>query len=50
MKYNTYFANVILTNGKGKVMEVVAVSEEAAVADIMESMVGVETVQIAKLR
>jgi len=50
MKYNTYFANVILINGKGKIMEIVAISEESAVADIMEAMTGVESVQIAKLR
>lgn len=51
-KYNLYFVNICFANGKGKVMEIVAIDEDAAKADIMETYgnTGINEIQIGKLR
>jgi hypothetical protein len=51
-KYNLYFVNICFANGNGKVMEIVAIDEDAAKADIMETYgnTGISEIQIGKLR
>ena len=51
-KYSIYYVNICFTNGKGKVMEIVAIDEDAAKADIMETYgnTGISEIQIGKLR
>jgi len=51
-KYNLYFVNICFTNGNGKVMEIVAIDEDAAKADIMETYgnTGISEIKIGKLR
>ena len=51
-KYNLYFVNICFANGNGKVMEIIAIDEDAAKADIMETYgnTGISEIQIGKLR
>ena len=51
-KYNLYFVNICFANGNGKLMEIVAIDEDAAKADIMETYgnTGINEIQIGKLR
>jgi hypothetical protein len=48
--YKTYFANIILEDNTGRRMEVVAIDEAAARADIMESFAGVKEIQLGRIR
>jgi len=49
--YSTYFVNIIFRNGRGKVMEIVAIDESAAKADILETYgnTGISEIQIGKI-
>ncbi len=46
----TYFANVILADNTGRTMEVTAIDESAARADIMEAFIGVKEIQLGQIR
>jgi hypothetical protein len=48
--YSVYFANIILENNTGRTMEIVAIDEAAARADIMEVFTGVKEIQIGRMR
>jgi hypothetical protein len=48
--YSIYFANIILENNTGRTMEIVAIDEAAAMADIMEAFTGVKEIQIGRMR
>lgn len=50
MNYNIYFANIILENNTSRRMEITAIDEAAARADIMEAFTGIEEIQIGWLR
>ena len=49
-KYSTYFANLILENGRGRIMEITAIDEDAARADIAEAFIVVKEIQLGKIR
>ena len=49
-KYSTYFANLILENGCGRIIEITAIDEDAARADIAEAFIGVKEIQLGKIR
>ena len=45
-KYSVFFVNIILEDTTGRLMEIVAIDEAAAKADIMESFVGIKEILI----
>jgi predicted dinucleotide-binding enzyme len=51
-EYSLYFVNICFTNGHGKAMQIVAIDEDAAKADIMEiyDSTGISEIQIGRLR
>ena len=50
MNYSTYFCLVVLSNGTGRTLEVVACDEESAKADCMEAFGDAQDVQVGLLR
>jgi hypothetical protein len=49
-EYKVYFANIILEDNTGRRMEVAAIDEAAARADIMEAFTGVKAIQLGRIR
>ena len=45
-KYSVFFVNIILEDTTGRLMEIVAIDEAAAKADIMEAFVGIKEILI----
>jgi hypothetical protein len=45
-KYSVFFVNIILEDTTGRQMEIVAIDEAAAKADIMETFVGIKEILI----
>ena len=45
-KYSVFFVNIILEDTTGRLMEIVAIDEAAAKADIMEAFAGIKEILI----
>lgn len=50
MKYSVFFVYIVTALNTGKFLEVVAVDRDAAVADVMETYTGIQSVEVGWLR